>query len=224
VGFPIMIVAYAIVLFSSMDRSLILFHLDESAMGEFAFAFAAIPLVGLVPGLIGQIYYPRMTEAYATFGMNSNLLKTCIQASLLSGAFAGTAAFALYAVLPLLIVNFFPKYQPGIPALNVVLLYSFLLSFGMGPNYLLIAAARKRRQFLVLLVSAATMGGVSFLLESAGLLGIAWSVLIGICVYVIAMWAVVLLSVYRKAQPEEDAEGLNRPISDDPLNTEFGSP
>lgn len=195
VGLPILGLSYGIVLFSAMDRTLIAWLFDAEAMGQYALCFAVGRIVRLFPNLIGQVYYPRMTEAYASTGLTLGLLRTCGHASLVGAAAAGVACGGAYVVLPHLVEAFFPKYITGLPALQLALLAFFLLALTTGPRFFLISTVQKRRQFAVLLASTAIMALTASALADKGLVGIAWALVVGTAAYVVGLWAVVVLSV-----------------------------
>jgi O-antigen/teichoic acid export membrane protein len=197
IGLPIMILSYGIVAFSSMDRLLILLFLDEQAMGEYAICFAVATIVALLPGLIGQFFYPRMTESFAVSGITRRLVKICGQASLLSAVVAGCICTLCYFMIPIAVERFFPKYAPGLPALGVAIIAYFLLAFGAGPNHFLISTFQKRRQLSVLAASVLTMVTAGLILSDLGLVGIAWSLVVGVAVNVGGLWALVLFSLKR---------------------------
>lgn len=195
VGLPIMILSYGVVVFFSMDRTLILWFLDPAAMGQYALCFAVARLVRLFPNLIGQIFYPRMTESYASFGISRPLFRICAQATLLSTLISALVCAASYVVLPRLVDSLLPKYVEGVPALRVALIAYFLMSFSSGPNFFLISTVQKRRQFVVLLAAAGLMIVSAYVLADQALVGIAWSLVIGVAGYVAGLWAVVIFSV-----------------------------
>lgn len=213
VGLPIMVLSYGLVIFQAMDRTLILLLLDEQAMGLYAIAFAAAPLTALFPTLIGQVFYPRMTEAYAAGGRSTRVLGLCQRASLTSALFAGGVCLVLWASLPFLVPAFFPKYEPGIPPLNVALLAYWVLSLGSGPNYCLISTSQKRQQFAVLVSAAGLMLVSGFVLAGFGLIGVAWAVVIGSVGYVAGLWAVVIRSMKRPlSSPDPSMDPAEQPI------------
>ena len=207
VGFPIMILSYGIVFFSSMDRTMILFFLDKKAMGEYALAIVAAPIVSLLPGLVGQIYYPRMTEIFSANGINRALAKECVNASLLSAGFAAVVCLALAVVAPPLICMLFPKYTGGITSMQIVLIGYFALSLGTGPNYFLISTSQKKIQSMALVVGVIITLGSGCILVDNGLEGIAVAVVIGTCSYVFLIWAIVYRSLLNSSKFRANYEG-----------------
>jgi O-antigen/teichoic acid export membrane protein len=197
IGFPIMVLSYTITAFVAMDRLLIALFLDDKAMGEYALCFAAYKVLALFPLVIGQIFYPRMTETYAQSGLSRRVVKLCGQASLISAAVSGSVCVMFYVGLPVVVEMLFPKYEPGLSALRIVLIAYFLLSLSAGPNYFLIATVQKRRQFMVLLSAAGLMLLSGYFLASYGLVGIAWTVVLGVIGYVAGLWTIVARSLRR---------------------------
>ncbi len=163
-------------------------------MGQYAICFAVAKILALFPLTIGQIFYPRMTELYASQGMTRRLLIRCVQASLLSGAIVGTLAAGAFFTMPSIVTRLFPSYTGGLPALRVTLLAYFLLALAAGPTYFLISTVQKRRQSVVLLLGIVVMTTCAYSWASHGLIGIAWSLVSGVAVYILGLWTVVLAS------------------------------
>lgn len=194
IGLPIMVVGFGIVAFTSMDRTLIALLLDESAMGQYALCFALAKVLALFPMVIGQIYYPRMTELYAAGGFTRALILRCVQASGLSAAIVGILAGGAFFTMPWVVARFFPKYTAGLPALKVALLAYFVLALAAGPSYFVVSTVQKRRQLVALFLGLVAIVTAGYSLSDQGLVGIAWSLVIGAAVYVAGLWVIVLRS------------------------------
>jgi len=195
IGLPIMVVSYALVAFSSMDRVLIWRLLSKREMGEYALCFVSAGLVSLLPTLIGQIFYPRMTESYAAQGLSRDVLRLCRSASVVSAILAGLVCAGLRCGLPWLIEAYFPRYVAGLAPWRIALGAYFLLSLSSGPTYFLIATTQKRRQFAILVAAATVMAVAGYAWSSQGLTGIAWAVVLGTFLYVSALWVIFEQSV-----------------------------
>lgn len=195
IGLPIMIVGYGVVVFASMDRTLILLFLDARAMGEYALCFAVAKIMALIPAMIGQIFYPRMTEKYAVEGISRSLVRLAVQASLVSATISGIIFCLARLTLPWVVATLYPAYAAGLPALRIALVGYFLVSLSAGPNYFLISTVQKRRQLVVLLAATAVMFLSGYFLADRGLVGIAWSLVIAVSGYIAGIWLIVLVSV-----------------------------
>jgi O-antigen/teichoic acid export membrane protein len=151
--------------------------------------------MALIPAMIGQVFYPRMTEEYSARGISRSLIKFATQASLVSATISGLICGASYLTLPWVVERFDPAYIGGLPALRVALAAYFLISLSAGPNYFLISTVQKRRQLVVLLGAAAIMFVSGYCLAGRGLVGIAWSLAIATGAYVTGVWLIVFASV-----------------------------
>ena len=196
-GAPIVVVVGCAAVFAAMDRTLILWLLDERAMGQYALCFALARVMRLFPTTVGQVFYPRMTTIYAAEGLSRNLLRRCAQASAVSGAVVGAIAAAGLLGLPWAVHAFLPKYVDGLPAVNIALISYVLLALDAGPTYFLISTSQKRRQLGVVLVAATVMALTAVLLAPRTIEGIAWSAVAGAAVYAVGLWGLVLVSVRR---------------------------
>jgi len=197
VGLPIMAVTLALATFVAMDRTLILWLLDERSMGYYALCFAVAKVLKLFPTTIGQVFYPRMTELYGAEGVRGQLLWRCVQASILSVVVVAITAVAAARMLPWAVTLWFPKYEAGLPALRIALIAYVVHSLAAGPTYFLITTMQKRRQLGSLLVGTVVMILVATQIVPRTLEGIAWSLVSGISVYVAGLWAIVLASARR---------------------------
>jgi O-antigen/teichoic acid export membrane protein len=193
-GAPIMVVVLGLSAFASMDRTLILWLLDDEAMGHYALCFAIARIMKLFPTTFGQVFYPRMTAIYASEGMSMNLVRRCVQASVLSGVVVTFLAAAAILTLPWVVDRFFPNYAAGIPALKIAMIAYVILSLAAGPTYFLISTVQKRRQITALLAGAAAMVLVATQAAPRTLEGIAWSLVAGTVVYIAALWSIVFAS------------------------------
>ncbi len=194
IGAPIMAVVLGITAFTAMDRTLILWLLDEQAMGHYALCFAVASVMKLFPTTFGQIFYPRMTALYASEGMSTNLLRRCFQASLLSVVVVAVTAVGAVLTLPWVVDRMFPKYAAGLPALRIAMIAYVILSLAAGPTYFLISTVQKRRQIAALLAGAVTMVLIATLAMPRTLEGIAWSMVAGTMIYVGSLWTIVIAS------------------------------
>lgn len=193
-GLPILVVVLGLTVFTAMDRTMILWLLDERAMGHYALCFAVARIMKLFPTTIGQVFYPRMTALYASEGMSKNLLLRCFQASLLSAAIVAVTAVGVVLTLPWAVDRFFPKYAAGLPALRIAMIAYVILSLAAGPTYFLISTVQKRRQITALLAGVVTMVLAATLMAPRTLEGIAWSLVAGATVYIGGLWTIVTAS------------------------------
>jgi O-antigen/teichoic acid export membrane protein len=196
-GAPILVVVLGLAAFAAMDRTLIVWLLDEQAMGHYALCFAVAKIMKMFPTTFGQVFYPRMTALYAKEGLSRNLLRHCVQASLLSVAAVSVTAVGAVAALPWAVDRFFPKYAPGLPALRIAIVAYVILSLAAGPTYFLISTMQKRRQLVALIAGTATMVVFATQFAPRTLEGIAWSLVAGTAVYISGLWAIVLSSTLR---------------------------
>lgn len=198
-GAPIVVVVGCAAVFAAMDRTLILWLLDEHAMGQYALCFAVARVMKLFPTTFGQVFYPRMTAIYATEGMSRALFRRCAQASLLSGAVVAVIAVGAVLTLPWVVQQLFPKYVDGLPALNIAMIAYVVLALAAGPMYFLISTLQKRRQLAVVIVAGVAMVAIAGFVVERTIEGIAWSLVAGSAVYSGGLWAAVLLSGRRRA-------------------------
>jgi O-antigen/teichoic acid export membrane protein len=191
IGMPIMILSYAIVLYSSLDRLAILAFLSNVELGYFALGIAVSGAISVFPSAIGQVYYPEMVQEYARHPYSKRLLLLCMKASGLATALSISIGVLLFFLLPWLVGHFFMNYRPGLHPTLIALVAYCILALTSGPNYFLIATVQKRKYLAVLFGAAAFQLILGYFLSGLGLNGIAWSILIGSFFYVAALWFLV---------------------------------
>ncbi len=199
-GVPIAVILAGSAVFAAMDRTLILWLLDDQAMGQYALCFAVARVMKLFPTTFGQVFYPRMTAMYAAEGMSRGLLRRCAQASVLSGVIVGAIAIGAVAALPWVVTTFFPKYVDGLPALRIAMIAYVVLALAAGPMYFLISTLQKRRQLIVMIVAALVMALVAMYGVERNIEGIAWSLVAGSAIYTAGLWALTMFTTRDAAQ------------------------
>lgn len=188
IGFPIMLVGVLYALFTTVDRWIILELMSTEALGFYSIAIMALGAAALLPQVVAQQYYPRMSRLW---GANRNLEElTTLARKQGFLAFIPTTLVVGIAVLigPPLIRALLPEYVAGIPAFRIIMLAPVINCFGQGFANLLNVTDRQYQYMGVIVASIVINAISSYGLGTAfGLQGVAWGTVIGFAAFALGL-------------------------------------
>lgn len=176
VGFPMLISNILYSFMSIADRSVIALFLGPEAVGHYALSGLVITAVGIIPGSLGLLLYPRAALIYGKNG-SSRALRRFYWMSL---------GFNVVMIMPLCLAIFFtidpvtrmllPNYVNGIEAARINTLGSlFLIYVGTG---IIIPTVRRNLPFqIAIALATAVVWGLGGILvhRGYGIEGVAWA-------------------------------------------------
>lgn len=180
IGFPIMLVGVLYALFTTVDRWVVLQLMTTEALGHYSIAIMALGAAALLPQVVAQQYYPRMSKLWGA-NQDTEELKRLARVQGRLGLIPTTAVVIIAELIgPPLIRIFLPEYAPGIPAFRIIMLAPIINCFGQGYANLLNVTDRQYQYIGVILASIAVNAVGSYALGSTvGLIGVAWGTVIG---------------------------------------------
>ncbi|MDD5492725.1 MAG: oligosaccharide flippase family protein [bacterium] len=176
-GAPLLITGVLSVLFLSVDRWVIASKLGVAMVGYYAIGILVSNLIGLIPGSIASVLYPKMLERFGATGRSTTLMSLLdgpvrVVVMLLSLLIGGCIL-----ILPQLIKFFLPKYLPSVPFLGILVSAAFFFGAASVPGNFIIAV-NKQKPLIAIQVAAillaVTMDFVAVQM-GWGLIGVAWS-------------------------------------------------
>lgn len=194
-GFPLAILGFLSSIFLSIDRWIIATNLGEANLGYYALGIMGSNLLGLVPGSVASVLYPRMIEGFGAAQDPRGASR------LLLNPLRAIAAIMLILIciatlgLPLLIQLFLPKYLPSVPMIEILVPGAFFLCIAPIAGNYMVAVNKQGWLMKVLIVTII----FTFLLDSLllragyGVLGIAVGTVAGYSIYGVGY---TMLAVY----------------------------
>lgn len=193
-GFPIYSVGTLFGVFTTIDRLTVAIFLGTTALGLYGVASMAATFLGIVPGMIGQIMWPRMAEKFGVAGQNWREILPFIEKPTFLMAFLlpiliGVVILAIPPVTEILL----PRYTSGIAAAQISIITVYFLGLmGMYATFL----GTSLRLLPYGIVTALGIGlnltgsylGVHF---GWGLVGIAWTKVIAYGVVAVLLFCYV---------------------------------
>ena len=138
IGFPIMLVGLVYYgLLQSIDRVLILAFLNPTHLGYYAIGLTAASVVGIIPGVAGEILYPRFAERYGATNSPSQLKEYVLTPTYLLAYVLPLFQGTIYLLIPYVILTALPKYAPGIRPARILVMGSFFFAVaGFASDFL----------------------------------------------------------------------------------------
>jgi O-antigen/teichoic acid export membrane protein len=185
IGLPLGMMVFSEAVFTGADRLVILTFLDATDLGYYRIVGLCSGFLIFLPGVLGQMTYPRMGEQYGATDDLRALRRIFLQPTLAIATGLPLLVGGLYLMLPSLVGIFLPAFTPGVgPARWVIFGLAIMPMFGMA-SYILMVGDRAIQVILGQLAGAAVKGllGGGAALLGYGLEGVARGVALGYVVY-----------------------------------------
>lgn len=175
VGFPLFLVTIANILFSTLDRILVVAILGFADMGFYSVSTMCFMPVSMAVSSISVVLLPRVCRHFGETGSPEQIARYLIEPlSLLMVGLAGVAGVAAL-VVPWMVAVLLPGYEAGVVPAQIMLLgLPFGCVTGFFENILVAANATWRMAWVTAAASLAKLLLVSLLLVfGLGLMGVA---------------------------------------------------
>lgn len=151
IGFPIMLMVSANVIFTTIDRLLILKFLDTRNLGFYSLGNLAFSPLLMIFSASNSVMYPRFTERYGETGDPCSLRHYIIMPIEALSLVMAVLVGIVYIALPLLVRVFLPEYAAGILAAQILMFGLFFYALaGMAGNMLLTINKQVLRLWIIL--------------------------------------------------------------------------
>ena len=175
IGFPIMLMIFAHIIFTTIDRLLILKFLDAESLGFYSLGTLIFAPLFIIFSTSNSVMYPRFAEKYGETGSPYSLRRYITVPMENLAALISILIGAIYIALPALVRVFLPEYNEGIPAARILIFGLFFYAVrGMAGNMLL--TINKQVLYLGIMFGAALLNLIfsySALKLGYGIVGIA---------------------------------------------------
>jgi O-antigen/teichoic acid export membrane protein len=127
VGAPIMAVTQISNLWFLMTPTLVLALMGKRALGLYSLYPMMLPALMLVPGAVGSVLYPRITESHGRGGGIGELVRYAGRPLLLLTIGMAPVVAVIWILLPQIVQILLPRYVEGVSAARWALLDVFVL-------------------------------------------------------------------------------------------------
>ena len=184
-GIPLTILGVVDSLFISIDRWVIVSYMGATVLGYYALGIMASNLIGLVPGSIANVLYPKMLERFGASGSEVALRGLMVGPIRAMAAVISLLIGGAVLILPLLIRFFVPKYLPSVSLFGILISAAFFYASATIPGSFLVAINKQKiliKIQIVAILLALTLD-VGVVNMGWGIVGIAWSTAFAYAVY-----------------------------------------
>lgn len=210
IGFPIMLMVFANVIFTTIDRLLILKFLNAKSLGFYSLGNLIFAPLLMIFTASNSVMYPRFAERYGETGDPHSLRRYITVPMENLAALMPILIGAIYIALPLLVKVFLPEYTEGVMAARILIFGLFFYAIaGMAGNMLL--TINKQVLYLgVLLGSALLNFGFSYgaLRLGYGIAGVAAGT--SLAYFMFLLTSSVLAMWYTQASHRENVKLLSK--------------
>jgi O-antigen/teichoic acid export membrane protein len=186
-GFVTTVTAFAAVLLSSIDRTVILELLDTKQLGFYSVAFIGATFIIGVATVPTAVLYPRLSELYGRTNRPSDLIVYVTEPIRIAGVGFALLIGAMMLAVPAVVRLFLPQYEQGVVPAQIAIFGNYAVAIvGLACNGFL--ALNWQKLYLAVTLVAT---GVTYLLARSmvhvvpGLTGIAIGCCLGMFVYLV---------------------------------------
>lgn len=153
IGIPLLIIAFAFLLFFTVDRFMILKFMNETELGYYSIAILLVNTILFVPYSISNVFYPRIVEEFGRSGISPSLWRYIRKpGEMVSKGVALMIGFFLIAA-PWGIHRLLPAFFPGVKASLFLMVGIFFYSISLVPANLLVTVKRLKSYLAIVVVS-----------------------------------------------------------------------
>ena len=185
VGIPLIVLGIIDSFFISIDRWVIAAYMGTTVLGYYALGIMASNLIGMVPGSIASVLYPKMLERFGATGNPTALKGLFVGPARLMAGFMSLIIGGAVIILPLLIKFLLPKYLPSVPLFGILISAAFFYAAASIPGSFMVSI-NKQRSLIAVQISAIILA-LAFDFAAVnmewGIIGIAWSTASAYAVY-----------------------------------------
>ncbi|MDD2890473.1 MAG: oligosaccharide flippase family protein [bacterium] len=203
IGFPIMLMLFANLLFTTVDRILILKFLDTKSLGFYSLGNLVFAPLLMIFTASNSVMYPRFTEKYGETGTTNSLIKYITVPIKNLAVLMPILIGVIYIALPFLVKVFLPAYIEGIAAARILIMGLFFYGIaGMAGNMFL--TVNRQVMYLVITIGSALLN-LCFSYIGAklgyGIIGVAIGA--SLAYFIFSITSVILAMRFAKASLKE---------------------
>ena len=187
IGFPIMLAGLLYGLLTTIDRWLVACFLTREDVGYYGLVGIVLSGLLLIPQLLSQQFYPRMSFAWGGGSSRIELMKMAHRQGVIAGLMVGSFTILIVATAWLLVPSLLAAYKPSLIPLTIASVGVVAYAFGSGYGNLLntVGAHRRFLSIQAIAVGASVALGVALLALGLGLPAVGGSSAAGMILYTV---------------------------------------
>lgn len=133
-GIPLLVNSFIWTIVTSIDKFVILYFLDETALGNYTVALLGFSTLVIIPKTISNVYYIKMNELYGATGSVEKLIEYAKKSTLINSVITCFTSICAFYILPIFIRYLMPNYSQGTVSAQIIIIgvaiYASTFSFG----------------------------------------------------------------------------------------------
>jgi len=185
IGLPLISIVVLDGVLLSVDRWMIAANLGTTMLGYYALGIMASNLIGLVPGSIASVLYPKMLERFGASGNPSALRSLFVGPTRVVVALLSLLIGGVVLTLPFLIKFLLPKYLPSVSLFGILISAAFFYAVACIPGSFMVSINRQKMLIIIQIIAIILALVLDFVVVQMrwGIVGIAWSTAFAYAVY-----------------------------------------
>ncbi|MFG6495275.1 oligosaccharide flippase family protein [Fictibacillus sp. UD] len=191
IGFPITMVTIFLSVFTTLDRLIILYFFDSTAVGFYGITAFVYQGIMVLPKVLHQVAYPKISFTYGKVKSKKALKKLILNPTVYLSYYSPFTLGVIYLGLPSFINNYMPQYDEGTRSAQIVTMgLFFLLWAALFSHYLNVVNKQwLQLKLLIIVVIVNILLNIGFVLQGLYIEGIALATSISYMIYpLLLMW------------------------------------
>ena len=127
-GMPLLINGLIWTIVNSIDKFVILYYINTTALGTYSIAQTAFNYIILIPSAISSIFYTKMGKVYGETGNINKLCNVALKSTFILSFVTSIVSLLGYCFIPYLVALVMPKYINGVKASQILLIGMIIYS------------------------------------------------------------------------------------------------
>ncbi len=168
IGFPMVIVSYALVTFLSVDSVMIAKMIGTRELGLYTIGLMSVQQISALGRFSQIILIPHIQERFGQTGVLGETAPYFVRTTHALGHFLPLIIGLVYFLVPAVVHYFLPLFEPGIPAMKILVLGYFFVAVNEMSSTVLFTADKQRRLIPLLGAIVLVAAGLNYFFIRAG--------------------------------------------------------
>lgn len=191
IGFPITMVTILLSVFTTLDRLIILYFFDSTAVGFYGITAFVYQGIMVLPKVLHQVAYPKISYTYGKMKSKKALKRLILNPTVYLSYYSPFLLGVIYLILPSFIEAYMPQYEEGTRSAQIISMgLFFLLWAALFAHYLNVVNKQwLLLKLLIVVVIVNILLNIGFVLYGLYIEGIALATSLSYMIYpLLMMW------------------------------------
>ena len=174
-GFPLLTIGIMYILFTSIDKLMIIKFMDKVQLGYYSIATTLSLIVYFIPQTVAYVTFPHFLERYGDGEDKLHIKNHLFQPTLIISYLLPIVIGLVFITAPVAIYYILPKYIPGITSVKILVCAIFFMSVTVAAGNFLVTLNKEKKivSTQVISIMLAIILNYFFIINGYGINGIA---------------------------------------------------